>query len=547
MRSAGDPELLDHHTVFVYPLRHQLVGGARRSRLASLEPRWAPWASRFTDADLAARLEATGFFFPFVRDLLYPEVPWLRHQAPDEDCEEWAEILRSLSAEGLSVIGRELDDGVMRLTLRPEIHAALEHFLIRCPEGHTAEAIDLPARCDWVDAELYPSGLGFLLFRVRLTAERPALSQLIRLNQSLRQVLPPNRRSRLAELEIGRGKRLSVRDLMNFLTQGLAAPWDLPEEDRGEFPAPGKARPYAESESGRTYGERCHLLSFAVCDLAGCDPQELPSGPFPSAADRIVFEMAAGITLGESVRNPAWVPSAEQAMKYCRDNRLSLWRIWTGMVFKDALVFLGSEDVPYNRRSLPRQVENDYLPLYLFVLYQKLQLFTFSNELLREVALSSGRLAGARALLERFVAFRSRYCFAEVTRKPQGGELYRTFQRGLEVPAAYEMVTGSVKDVKDYYEGVWARRVQWLKDGLTYGGPAVAALWAAKMALEMALGGWALLLAGALGAAVGLLTLLRWRRAAGARRRRPKSARAGGAVTLRGPWPMQAASKRRAA
>src|SRR5207244_4260789 len=77
MRSTGgDPHLLGHHSVLIYPFRHQLVGGARRSRLASLEPRWAHWASRFSESDLAAKLESTGFFFPYVRDLLYPEIGW---------------------------------------------------------------------------------------------------------------------------------------------------------------------------------------------------------------------------------------------------------------------------------------------------------------------------------------------------------------------------------------------------------------------------------------------------------------------------------------
>jgi hypothetical protein len=541
MRSTGDPELLSHHSVFVYPFRHQLVGRARSSRLGLLGPRWAPWASRFSEGDLAARLEATAFFFPFVRDLLYPEVAWLRRQSPREDCDEWAALLRAWSAEGLSAIARDLGAGVLRLTLRPEAHAGLEEFVVRCPGGHRAESEDLAARCDWVDAELYPSGLGFLLLRARLTGPRPRLSQLIQINQALRQVLPPTRRWPMAELETARGERFSLRELMNYLTQGLAAPTG--------------GGPYADSEAGRTYGERCHLLSFAVCDLARAHGEseiepgahELPAGPFPSAADRLVFELAACIGLGESVSNPVWVPSADQAAKYCRDNRVSLWRIWTGMVLKDAVVFLGTEDVPYNRRSLPRQVENDYLPLYLFVLYQKLQLFTFSNDLLREVALSSGRLTGARSLLQRFVTFRSRYWFAEVTRKPQGGELYRTFQRGLEVPTAYEMVTGSVKDVKDYYEGVWSRRVQWLKDGVTYGGPVVMAVGAVRMAVEAAWDGWAWwLLAGLLVLAAALVAVVRWRGSA-VRRPSARGVRTMETIRLAEPWREEPPSSRAAA
>jgi hypothetical protein len=110
-----------------------------------------------------------------------------------------------------------------------------------------------------------------------------------------------------------------------------------------------------------------------------------------------------------------------------------------------------------------------------------LQLFTFASDMMHEVAHSCGHLRGVRALQERFVAFRSQYWFSEVTRRAQGSDLYRTFQRGLEVQSSYDLVTSSVKDVKDYYESVWARKVQLFKDAVTYGGPATMALGAARM------------------------------------------------------------------
>src|SRR5262249_26463058 len=221
--------LLGHYSVLIYPFRHQLVGGARLLRLASLEPRWAHWACRFTESDLAAKLESTGFFFPYVRDLLYPEIGWLRRQCPAEDCEEWAEILSSGSAEGLSAVCDELAAGVLRLTLRREVHAALEEFIVRCPGNHHVEPADLPARCDWIDAQLYPSGIGFVLFRVRPPPENPGRAHPTRLNRALRRVLPATRRVHLAELETAAGDRFTMRELMNFLTQGLVAPWAIPQ------------------------------------------------------------------------------------------------------------------------------------------------------------------------------------------------------------------------------------------------------------------------------------------------------------------------------
>src|SRR5262249_5575044 len=200
--------------------------------------------------------------------------------------------------------------------------------------------------------------------------------------------------ARMAHLDLAGHTRLSVRELINYLVDGIACPWDVPEEGRGLFPAPAarfppQRRPYTDTEAGRTYGERCHLVSQACVDLASVPASELPAGAFPSGADRLVFEYATDIGLGESVHNPTWVPAPEQAARYCQDNRVSLWRCWTGMVLKDGLVFLGAEDISFNRRSLPWHVENEYLPLYLFALYQKLPLFTFSNQLLRGVAPSS--------------------------------------------------------------------------------------------------------------------------------------------------------------
>jgi hypothetical protein len=528
MAIAGDPDLLSHFSILVYPFQHHLVGPARLSGLAALESRWMPWACRFTETDLAAALEATGFFFPYIRGLLYPEVARLLEHTAHEDYEEWAALLHGWARGGLAALGRELPTGVMRLTLRPEVQAELQEFTAQCAAGHGQDSLDVPACCDWIDAQLFPSGLGFLLLRVRLTQTAahapPRLSMLIRLNQALRQVLPLTRNACVAHLLLPGGARLTVRELMNFLVGGIATPWDLPQQERSVFPDPSCFpacdRPYTDSEAGRTYGERCHLVSQACVDLAK-EPTDLPAGPFATAVDRVVFEYATCIGLGESVHNPTWVPSPEQASRYCRENRLALWRCWTGMVLKDGLVFLGTEDIGFNRRSLPWQVENEYLPLYLFALYQKLQLFTFSNELLREVALSHGHLRGARALLQRFVGFRSQYWFTEVTRKPQGGDLYRAFQRGLEVPVMYEMVTSSVKDVKEYYEGVWTRQVQLIKDAITFGGPLTVALGAVRMMTDSGHSVWTVGLVVAAVVALTVLAARRWRLRPRRRKRQP--------------------------
>ncbi len=511
--TAADPELLEHYSVLIYPFRHHAVGSQRNTRITELESRWAPWASRFSEQELAGTLEGTAFFLPYIRGLLYPDIVRLQESTPCEEHVHWARLLSAWSTAGLDAYVAELPSaGVVRLTLRAGLMHLLQEITVVRPSAarRDREISELHARCSWIDAVLFPSGLGFLLFHMRLSEEQPRLSALIDLNGALRHIHPPTRSAAMPVLRLIDGQEITVRDLMNYLTEGLAVPWAIPEEERAIFTAPrwdGIEYPYTDSEAGRSYGERCHLLSYGCVDLAQTGLEWLPGGSFADPVDRVLFEYGTSIGLGESVHNPVWVPSSEQAARISRDNRLSLWRCWTGMVLKESLVFLGTEDLGFTRRSLPRHIENDYLPLYLLTIYQKLQLFTFATDMMHEVAHSHGHLRGARALQQRFVTFRSQYWFNEVTRKPQGSELYRTFQRGLEVQNSYELVTSSIKDVKEYYESVWARQLQMCKDAVTYGGPATMALGAARMIIGDSPHIWTC--AASVAAATLLLLLLR--------------------------------------
>src|SRR5262245_18847819 len=103
------------------------------------------------------------------------------------------------------------------------------------------------------------------------------------------------------------------------------------------------------------------------------------TGPFARLEDRLLFEYASGIGLGESVADPAWVPSPEQAGRLGRESRIAVWRCWSGMALKESAVFLGTEDVAFNKKTLPYNIESDYLPLYLYTLHQALRVVLFSE------------------------------------------------------------------------------------------------------------------------------------------------------------------------
>jgi hypothetical protein len=503
---AEDLELLDHFTVLVYPFHHGVAGAARDARLEALDARWEPWWARLKDPELAGALEDTSFFLPYVRGVLFPETALLPDDPPEEDCADWVARARRWGDCGLRTFGRLVPpDSVLRLTCREPARAALSRFTL-VPHRASAGRAEIPAHLDWVDAVLFPTGVGFLLLKVRLRAERPGLAALIDLNGGLRTLLrAPAPSWKLPVLRFAGGQgETRVRGLMDTLTAGMGQAPGSPVAPLVSLGPGGSG-----AGAGRGYGGACFVVSYACADLGGAAARRLGPGAFATAEDRVLFEYAACLGLGTSVHNPAWVPSEEQAERFRRENRLALWRCWKGMVLKESLVFLGTADLPYNRRALPHNVEGDYLPLYVFTLHQKFQLFTFANSLMGEVARPEGGLRGARELLGRYVAFRNRYWLSEVTQKPQGGELYRKLQQGLEVDRLHEAVTASVKGAKEYHEEIRDRQVRLALDLLALVfGPLLIVLGALRVFLAGAYPLWAKgLLLAALGS--GAATALR--------------------------------------
>jgi hypothetical protein len=484
--TATNPELHNHFSVAIYPFVHDITGKAGSTRLETLGERWAPWWTRLTEDGLTDALQATAFFLPYVRGLLYPELAVLHHEPPGPQYRRWAQLIRHWTNPGLARFGRRLpSSAILHLTCREPCWQSLAGFSVRFESSSDVpHARDVAGCLDWIDALLFPSGVGFLLLKFRLRAAQPRLAQLIDLNRAMQLVHSPSASRKAPRLSFDAGgPPSSLRELLNHLTQGLAGaePWDQQFHPLGIAAA---KTPYTDTEVGFAYGERCHLLSYGCVELADRTPTALPAGVFASGEDRMLFEFGAGIGLNRTVEDPMWVPSPEQAERVRRENRLAMWRCWQALALKESCVFLGTEALPFTTRSLPHTIEHDYLPLYLYTLHQKFQLMIFANDLMREVAQVDSHLQGARSLLHRFVAFRNRFWFSEVTRKPQGGELYRLMQQSMDVPGFYQMALASVKDAKEYYEERWDRQVRLGLTLIGLGGPAAALIGALQAYLN---------------------------------------------------------------
>lgn len=124
---------------------------------------------------------------------------------------------------------------------------------------------EVQTHLEWVDAMLFASGIGLLLLKVQLREEAPLLKQLIDLNYYLRMVHPPTIYWTLPELHFKNSVSVSVRTLMDFLSQGMVG--DVtPVPNLAEFERQlqnGCRQRYSDSEPGQVYGERCQILSYA--------------------------------------------------------------------------------------------------------------------------------------------------------------------------------------------------------------------------------------------------------------------------------------------
>jgi hypothetical protein len=475
--SASPVDLALHHhfTLLIYPFVHDINTAQREERLHMLAPRWQPWWARLSAPERAEALESTGFFLPYIRGVLYPETLRLRDLPSRDGYRAWQARLDHDLVEGLAAFYRDTPDcAVLRLTCRESFRAALARFIVvpDRPSRHPPAQ----GRLDWIDALLFPAGVGFLILKVRLDSDHPTLERLLDLNRQLRHVHPPSLGWSLPALRFPSGAMLTMEEMMNFLTQGLVQEDALAATPTAFVEAPVPTTPrYTESECGRAFGERCQFVSYAYVTPSADEKAELPRGEFDSSEERMLYELGIAIRLGDSVKEPSiWVPHREQIERIHRENRWAQWRSWQALVLRESFVVLATEKLDFNGVGLPRNLERDYLPLYLFTLYQRFQLFRFACDLMSEVAVGDARLDATRALLQRFVGFRSQFWFNEVTRKPQGGELYRLLRQGLQIDELYDMVTSSVKEAQEFYEGVRARQVERMKNLLTFGTPLAA-------------------------------------------------------------------------
>jgi hypothetical protein len=464
--------LAQHFVLLVYPFRYapdMVHRSGRVRRLRDLRDRWVHWWTRLDDEALVCALDDTYFFLPYVRSLLFPETDNL----PSGDARQQVPSARHWSGMPCDDLARQVPtDAVLRLTLRPDHLKPWRHLRLRFERGE--DRFEAATTVDWVDVLLFPQCIGFLVLRIHMQEEAPSVSRLNEFLGHVRLVHPPRVDWTLAAWEWtqdGRSIRFQNRDLVDFLLQGLTmaeTPRLRPNlSDFLEALARSPEARYTDTPDGQVYGQVFHLYVYACLDRTNPGVEEAPaSGLWTSPSERILYELAT-VTPTDI---PDYWPHPGYVAHLRQKHVIRLWANWQGMALHDNVVFLGLWRSPFTIGGLPHNVENDYFHLYLFALFQKVRLSMMFGELVRREAPLGQRLREARRLWDAFMEFQNHYWFTEVTRKPQGVEIYHRFQEGLGAVPLYEELQTEVRELRDHYERKFERQISSLLNFLTFVG-----------------------------------------------------------------------------
>lgn len=430
----------------IYPFLHVLEGRDRAERLKQLSARWRHAWLRLDDQALCMAWEDTYFLNPSLRRVLFPETELL----PDKPVQlglEHLDALRKELNQPLEQLDQRLrlpDESIRRLTLKPEEFRRLETEAL-IPLDHEGKPLDpFPMRIEHVEVWLFPQRMGLLILKLRLEQERLTVERFGDWLWYLRQVQPRTVTSRLPRWRVGaEGRELDARALIEELLRGLAMT-DTPDGA------------YMDTTYAQTYGFNFNLYGFACLDEASSELGSAPDPLFGTRFRRVLSELATCT----STSLPAYVPSEEVVQTFCERHWIALWECWEALALADNVFYLGKRPLRFITETLSRNVENDYLHLYLLTLYQKMRLRLLTNVLQMFQTQAHSPLSEAKRLRREFVEFRNHYWFHEASIRPQGYSLYRCYQDGQEIPALYEEMKTELDEIEKYYRERSGERIE---------------------------------------------------------------------------------------
>ena len=479
--AADDPAIAQSFAILVYPFRHDIAGRDRRDRLRALWPHWRPWWSRLSAPEVDGACDDSRFFLPYVRELLFPELCLPADGHRSGAVEGQGERLGRLTEEDLAALPHT---AVIRLTRRSPWWDDLRNLRVeqgRPRDGQISSSLAAEIELSWADVFLFPQSIGFLCLKVRTKERGSALGGFRELLRHLRLVEPPAVGWPLASL---RGTRTAdfdfeVRNLVSYLLKGLIQKGDLVDQEPGKGLKSGNtSETFAHASlfpRGHLYGHTFNVFSFALLepDPAAADAAAAPARdcdeliaphPLQAPALRTLYDLA---TCTDSTQSD-YAPHPSYAQQLLADNLFAHWENWQALALHDNVAFLGTRATGFTQGALGHNVESVYFYLYIMTLFQKNRMSVMLGEVMRRDARLHRNLEKARRLWKAFLTFQDHYWFNEVTPRRQGTELYRCYQRGLDLLPLFTQLSGRVRDLQDHLERQYERRLDRLMKFVTF-------------------------------------------------------------------------------
>ena len=442
-------------TIFLYPFQHQLPAPGKERRKwveQKLAAHWWPAPMRAAAERFQDNAEGSTFFLKNVRQVLFPGFDasssateiladpsgpaaraWLGEQTPLRVTLHAHEPLTRSLEQAARPIGR----GRIEAWTFPQ-----EHY----EAGWT---FDLA----WVDAICFGDGAGVLAFKA-IPDLRPDdeswVHQHSEFNKAFTLVQPRQKGWTLPRLTMTAPDAEEVP--RNDPKQPESPDGDTLAQWLNKLlqPFTGEAR-YNDTEAAQTRGYRLYTFSVHPAERFVCDAPPEIAGDIPPQ-DLAAFELAVSQPIKD-----VYIPGPNYLHDFIQTHRLDFWNDWTLLASQEGVGFAQTL-APGARSPLSHNVESLYADLFVFCLQQRWTLLELQDELDEQTTGRGGseKLSG---LFERFIEFRSRYWFVEITDRPLGNAMFQKMQAALNIPKLFTELGEEIQDLHAVAQNADARRI----------------------------------------------------------------------------------------
>ncbi len=469
-------QLHHHYSILLYPFQHDLTGkptttkGASQavsaqlaSRYQALQGLWEPWWRRVEGqpGGIVGALDDTFFFLPYARNLIFPEVTALAEVTPDRQANELSEKIARPLDQWVKNLHECQEDGVVRLTCS-EQRLREFHSMHLCVQRDASVEYETDFEVDWIDVFLFPQQIGFLAIKIHLPDPDADIDKFKSLMDTMEKVHPPHTGWVLPTLEARAlaARPFPVRLWIEFLLQGFVSDAPVNRTMLKFMEELDESKCYTNRDFAQVYGATMTQFNYACINAGG--KSAMPTKDFR----QLLYELCADARFDL----PDHRPDRLYYNKVMETSLIAIWDNWTGLSLADRTIFLGRVATDFTLTALPHNIEADYLPVFLYVMFQKIWLSKRFGDAKREGNRLSTNMRKARQLWEDFLLFQSSYWFPELTYKPQGIHLYRRFRDALNVGALYAQLQEQIRELRSHYERKGEERLSNMVTVLTIGG-----------------------------------------------------------------------------